>query len=248
MLRPRPAACRSSPGEVEAAPGRRGGRSAAEQPVEEGLRPRAGAALLLWDVRHHLLDVPAAAHPGRLAAAAALVSGCTCSPPSCHEALAFDSGRGRGISSPRAGPDRPEGGATRDSSRRGTSHDTQERDVAPEGALGGGPGSGRLDRPRRGLPRHRPRLGLRGHRPQQPHQRRGDRHRPHLADARHAGRVAVRHRPDHGRVRPRPPEGRGREGPRERLLLEEDRQALRRRHDLPGLQGAAPRTGTWTPS
>ena len=70
-----------------------------------------------------------------------------------------------------------------------------------------------------------------------------DRQRPHLADARHAGRLAVRHRPDRRRLRPRPPEGRGREGPRERLLLEEDGQALRRRHDLPGLQGAAPEQG-----
>ena len=49
--------------------------SAAEKPVEEGLWPRAGAALLLWDARHHLLDVAAAAHPGRLAAVAALDSG-----------------------------------------------------------------------------------------------------------------------------------------------------------------------------
>ena len=59
MLRPRAPAC----------------RSAAEQAGEEGLRPWAGAALVLGDVGQHLLDVAAASHPGRLAADTALDPG-----------------------------------------------------------------------------------------------------------------------------------------------------------------------------
>ncbi len=52
-----------------------GSGSAAEQPGQERLGTRAGAALVLCHVGQHLLDVAAAAHPGRLAAAAALDPG-----------------------------------------------------------------------------------------------------------------------------------------------------------------------------
>ena len=128
-----------------------------------------------------------------------------------------------------------------DSVRTGATHGTPacERDVAPEGAQRGGAGHRRLVRPRRGLPRDRPGLRARSHAAEQPNQRRGDRHRPHLADPRHARRLEVRPRPDRRRLRPRQPPDGGREDPRQRLLREEDGQALRRRHGIPRLQGAA---------
>ena len=65
----------------------------------------------------------------------------------------------------------------------------------------------RARRPRRSPPAFppscRPRSSAR--RAGQSHQRRRDRHGPHLARPRHAGHLEVRHRADHGRLRPRQP-------------------------------------------
>ena len=86
------------------------------------------------------------------------------------------------------------------------------------------------------------------HGAEQPHQRRRDRHRPHLARPRPARNLEARAGADHGRVRPRQPPCRGREDAGQRLLREEDGQAVRRRDGPTATTASCSRARTSTPS